>query len=255
MARGSEAWRVTELGGGIVERGDAGFRLTLPGAGSDVYSDAQICDYASRAEFGNRPPLRLSLRARARGELKGTAGFGFWNHAFMPGQRSFRLPQAIWFFFTSRENDIALAQGIAGHGWKAAAINARSWRFLSLLPFALPGFVLMRSRALYAALWPIGQRAIGVSEAQLDDALLREFHNYRIDWLAGRAVFAVDGEVVHQAEHVAPGPLGFITWIDNQYAVVTPQGRLKWGLLPASGAQSLEISDIQITPLERECFA
>ena len=249
MARGAEAWRVTELGGGIVERGAAGFRLTLPGAASDVYSDAQISDYASRTEFSQRPPLRLSLRARFDGELKGTAGFGFWNHAFMPGTRSFRLPQAIWFFFTSRENDIALARGIAGHGWKAAAINARSRRFLALLPFALPGFLLMRSRALYSALWPIGQRAIGVSEALLDEALLREFHDYRIDWTGGRAVFAVNGEVVHRAEHVASGPLGFIAWIDNQYAVVTPQGRFKWGLLPATGAQSLQVRDIEISPL------
>ena len=107
----------------------------------------------------------------------------------------------------------------------------------------------MRSRALYSALWPIGQRAIGVSEALLDEALLCEFHSYRIDWLGRRATFAVDGVVVHQAEHVAPGPLGFIAWIDNQYAVVTPQGRFKGGLLPASGAQSLEVRDIQISPL------
>ena len=251
MARGADPWRVTALGGGLVEPGDAGLRLALPSAGSDVYSDAQISDYAIRADFRNRPPLRLSLRARAQGELKGTAGFGFWNHAFMPGQRSFRLPQAIWFFFTSRENDIALARGIAGHGWKAAAINARDWRFLALLPLAPLGFLLMRKRALYTALWPIGQRAIGVSETQLDEALLRDFHDYRIDWLAGSAIFAVDGVVVHSAEHVAPGPLGFIAWIDNQYAVATPQGRFEWGLLPASSAQSLEICNIQIRPLQR----
>lgn len=221
----------------------------LPGAGREAYSDAQISDYAMRAEFRNRPPLRLSLRARAQGELKGTAGFGFWNHALMPGQRSFRLPQAVWFFFTSPENDIALAQGIAGNGWKAAAINASDWRFLALLPFAPLGFLLMRSRLLYGAFWPIGQRAIGVSEAALDEGLLGEFHDYSIDWLAGRAIFAVDGEVVHQADNVAPGPLGFIAWIDNQYAVVTPQGKFRWGLLAAPGAQSLELSDILISPL------
>ena len=249
MARGAAPWRVTQLGGGIVDECDDGFRLVLPGAASDVYSDAQISDYAIRANFRNRPPLRLGLRARARGKLKGTAGFGFWNHAFVPGQRSFRLPQAIWFFFTSQESDIALARGIAGHGWKAAAINARDWRFLALLPFAPPCFLLMRNRALYAALWPIGQRAIGVSEAMLDEALLGEFHNYRIDWRAGRAIFTVDGAVVLAAEHAAPGPLGFIAWIDNQYAVATPQGQFTWGLLPASSPQSLEIRDIQISPL------
>ncbi len=246
--RGKESWRVTELGGGCVSARESGFRLNLPSAGSDVYSDAQISDYASRAEFGNRPPLRLSLRARATGELKGTAGFGFWNHAFMPEQRSFRLPQAIWFLLTSPENNIALAHGIAGHGWKAAAINARSWRFLALLPTAPLGFLLMRRRLLNDALWPVAQRTLGVSEALLDAELLRDFNSYSIDWRAGRAIFTIDGEVVHRAEHVARGPLGFIAWIDNQYAVVTPQGKFKWGLL-AADEQSLEISDIQISPL------
>ena len=242
-------WRVTELGGGLVRACTDGFQLILPSAGSDAYSDAQISDYVARADFRNRPPLRLSLLARVQGELTGTAGFGFWNHAFMPGQRSFRLPQAIWFFFASPENDIALARGVAGSGWKAAAINAWDWRFLALLPLAPLGFLLMRSRPLYDALWPIGQRAIGVSEAPLELSLLREFHTYSIDWLPGRAVFAVDGEVVLQAEHVAAGPLGFIAWIDNQYALVTPQGRFKRGLLAASDEQSLQLRDIQINPL------
>ena len=249
----ADPWRVTELGGGIVRSSESGIRMVLPRASSDDYSDAQISDYATRADFSNRPPLRLSLRARFQGELKGTAGFGFWNHAFMPGQRSFRLPQALWFLFTSRENDIALARGIAGHGWKAAVINARDWRFLALLPFAPLGFLLMRSRLLYDTLWPIGQRAIGVSEAVLDKGLLRERHRYSIDWQAGRALFAVDGEVLHQADNVAKGPLGFIAWIDNQYAVLTPQGKLKWGLLAAPGEQSLELSDIQITVANAGC--
>lgn len=245
----ADPWRVTELGSGIVRASETGFRLLLPSASSDAYSDAQISDYSTRADFGNKPPLRLSLRARADGELRGTAGFGFWNHVFMPGQRSFRLPQAIWFLFTSPDSDIALARGIAGNGWKAAAINARDWRFLALLPFAPLGFLLMRSRPLYDALWPIGQRAIGVSEALLNGELLRECHSYSIDWQAGRATFAVDGEVVHQADPVAPGPLGFIAWIDNQYAVVTPQGRFRWGLLAAPGAQSLDLSAIRINRL------
>ena len=246
----ADSWRVTELGGGSVRADETGLRLKLPRASADVYSDAQISDYDSRADFSNRPPLRLSLRARMQGEVTGTAGFGFWNHAFMPGQRSFRLPQAIWFFFTGPQSNIALAQGVAGQGWKAAAINARDPRFLAMLPTAPLGFLLMRSRRVYDALWPIGQRAIGVSEALLSDELLRDFHRYRIDWRAKRAVFAVDGEVVHCAEQVARGPLGFIAWVDNQYAVVTPQGKFAWGLLAAPGEQSLEISDIQISPLD-----
>ena len=59
--------------------------------------------------------LRLRLDARFDGELRGTAGFGFWNHAFVPGERGIRLPQALWFFFSSPPGDIALAKNLPGH--------------------------------------------------------------------------------------------------------------------------------------------
>ncbi len=243
-----ELWHVTELGKGRVRLDDVGFSLNLPAGPSARYHDAQISDYAKRADFRNAPPRRLSLRARAEGEIKGTAGFGFWNHAFMPSQRSYRLPQAIWFFFASRESEIALAQGRPGSGWKAATFNARNWRFLTLLPLAPLGFLLMRNALLYNSLWrPIGQRALGISEAPLDSSLLNDWRRYCIDWRADGATFSVDGAVVLEAEHVARGKLGFIAWIDNQYAIVTPQGRFGWGLLDLPRAQSLLLRDIEIS--------
>ncbi len=242
-------WHVTELGTGNVGLDDQGFSLTLPHGDGRTYHDAQISDYERRADFANAPPLRLSLRARAEGKIRGTAGFGFWNHAFVPGQRFFRLPQAIWFFFASQPSELALAKGIASHGWKAAAFNARDWRFFALLPFAPLGFLLMRNATLYNALWPIGQRAIGVHEAQLDASLLDEFHTYSIEWRPDGAIFAVDGEIALSAPHVTCGPLGFIAWIDNQYAIVTPQGKFGWGLLDVTQAQSLHLRDLEITSL------
>ena len=242
-------WHVTELGVGIVRLDDQGFNLTLPSADGATYHDAQISDYERRADFANAPPLRLSLRARAEGEICGTAGFGFWNHAFMPGQRSFRLPQALWFFFASPPNEVALAKGVAGHGWKAATFNALNWRFFALLPFAPLGFLLMRNAALHNSFWPIGQRAIGVHETQLDAGLLDEFHSYSIEWRPDGADFAVDGDIVLRAPHVTTGPLGFIAWIDNQYAIVTPQGKFGWGLLDVAQAQSLHLRDLEITSL------
>ena len=244
-----EVWHVTEFGSGAVCLDDDGFSLALPAARSSRYHDAQISDYAKRADFSNQPPLRLSLRARARGELCGTAGFGFWNHAFLPGQHSYRLPQAIWFFFAGPRSEIALAKGVPGSGWKAATFNARSWRFFALLPLAPLGFLLMRNAMLYNSLWSLGQRAIGVKEAPLDASLLNDWRRYSIDWRADGAIFAVDEEVVLQAETVTSGKLGFIAWIDNQYAIVTPQGRFGWGTLDVPRAQSLHLRDIQITKL------
>ena len=136
--RTGESLRISEIGAGKALCAGGEWRLSLPVADSDRYHDAQICDYVGR-DFHNAPPARLSLEARFDGEPRGTAGFGFWNHAFAPGERGFRLPQALWFFFGSPPNNMALAKGVPGHGWKAATFNARSWRFLALLPFAAGG--------------------------------------------------------------------------------------------------------------------
>lgn len=249
MGRSSQ-WRLTELGGGLVERASDEISLTLPAGSAAAYHDAQISDYSAAARhFANEPPLRLELRARARGEISGTAGFGFWNHAFVPGERGFRLPQALWFFYGGRATDIALAPGVAGNGWKAAAFNAKNWRFGALLPVAPLGFLLMRSARLYEAFWPIGQAAIGVSETALNPSLLNDFHAYSIEWRRDGAIFAIDGADVLRARGVPQSRLGFIAWIDNQYAIVTPQGRFGHGLLDIPHAQSLHLRDISITLL------
>lgn len=241
-------WRVSEVGSGGVSQSGDGIRLSLAPGRATAYHDAQISDYDARErDFGNAPPLRLDVRARAGGAINGTAGFGFWNHAFVPGERGFRLPQALWFFYGGPANDIALAKDVAGSGWKAAAFNAKNARFWALLPAAPLGFLLMRSRRLYDALWPLGQAAIGVSEAALKPALLDAFHAYSIEWRGDGAAFAVDGEVVLEARNTPRTPLGFIAWIDNQYAIVTPQGRFRHGLLDIPRAQSLDLTDIAIT--------
>ena len=94
------------------------------------YVNAQISDYPP---FRWRPPLRLTVTAQASSAaLRGTAGFGFWNHPFSPVGWSLRLPQAIWFFFGSPPNNMALAQGVPGYGWKAATISANRWPFALL---------------------------------------------------------------------------------------------------------------------------
>ena len=243
-------WNITQLGNGVFQSRTDGLWLTIPVGSSDDYHDVQISDYDPKiCAFQNRPPLRLTLTACAEGDIQGTAGFGFWNHMYVPGERGFRIPQAIWFFFGSPPNNIALAKGVAGHGWKAATFNAQNWRFYGLLPFAPIGFLLMRNHWLYDKLWRIGQSAIGVSEVALDTSLMTAFHTYEIDWQVDGATFFVDGQIVMQTDSVPTKPLGFIAWVDTQYAIVTPQGRFGWGLLEVPHAQSLIIKNIDITPL------
>ncbi len=247
-------WHPWTSGSGSLKLGEGLLRCTLGLADVHQYSDAQISDYAGlpRWAFPWRPPLRLTVRAWAShdaGTLRGTAGFGLWNEPFVPGWRRWpRLPRAVWFFFASPPSNMALARDVPGWGWKAATIDAARLSFAAMLPLALPGFLLMRSAQLYQALWPLAQRAMAVSEALLP-VRLDEPHTYTLEWHVDRVYFAIDGATVHEAPCAPRGPLGFITWLDNQYAVVTPQGRLSFGLLATLEPQWLALDTIEIQPL------
>jgi hypothetical protein len=183
--------------------------------------------------------------------LVGTAGFGFWNHPFSPDvKRPFSRPQAVWFFFASPHSNMALAKGVPGAGWKAATINAKRWQFLALLPAAPLSVLLCRVPMFYNALWPLGQHAIGVSEHLLDGSLLAHQHTYAIDWRRDGIAFAVDGVTVHETSLAPRGPLGFIAWIDNQYAIVTPQGRFGSGVIAIAHEQALFLAQVEIVSSE-----
>ena len=247
-------WTAWTVGDGVLEHAPGLLRFHLPRIDAQRYSNAQISDYdGKRRAFLWNPPLRLTVHARASHPakaLRGTAGFGFWNEPFTPVGRGMpRLPRAVWFFFGSPPNNMALALGVPGWGWKAATLNATRLPFLLLAPLAPLGFVLMRFPALYRRLWPVGQWALGASEALLPGDL-DELHVYGLDWLPDSVVFRVDGEPVHTAPCAPAGPLGFIAWMDNQYAVVTPQGHFRFGLVPVDDAQWLALDRVAIQSLQ-----
>lgn len=247
---GVEVWATG--GGKVIQQVDH-LCLSLPETPAGGYADAQISDYAglTRNQFPWSPPLRMTLRAWVIGEassLVGTAGFGFWNDPFVPGRRELpRLPRALWFFFGGPSSDMPLAEDVPGNGLKAATF-APGPLFWGLLPFALPGFAMMRIPALYKRLWPLGQRALGVAEAALPAHWLVEEHDYSILWLPDFVRFEVDGLVVLETDRSPQGPLGFIAWIDNQYAVVTPQGNFGWGT-SACESQALVLDWLEIETL------
>ncbi len=243
----SSIWQVTQQGTGRVFVSDNALNLHKPSHDDSQYHNAQISDYDSQRQFKFRPPLRLTLTAEASTEnLRGTAGFGFWNHPFSPTEFHFTIPQAIWFFFASAESNMALAKNVPGFGWKAATFNAKRLPFYGLLPTAPLAIPLMNFKPAYDALWSIGQNAIGVRETLLDSQLLTEKHTYQIDWLPDKAIFRVDGEIVLDArEGITHNALGFVAWLDNQYAIVTPKGRFGFGFVE-SPEQSLILHEIKI---------
>jgi hypothetical protein len=242
-------------GQGQVETIDRVTRMTLPSATQDLYSDAQVDDYGSglsfrrlsRRSFPHRPPLRLSLRARfSHKTIAGTAGFGFWNHPVAPGGGFPALPRAIWFFYASPPSDMRLAIDVPGRGWKAATIDAARPTALAIAPLAPIVLLLDRSKRLYRRIWPGVQRALTIHEQMLPPSCMTGWHAYTIEWEVNRSRFYVDGQLVHEADQGPHGPLGFVAWIDNQYAVVTPTGRVRFGLVEVQQPQWLEIADVEI---------
>ncbi|MFL5802581.1 MAG: hypothetical protein ACJ8CR_12680, partial [Roseiflexaceae bacterium] len=196
--RPSARWRRIEVGGGRLIVTADGLRLALAGARRGQYADAQIDDYGRtlarphglpRRGFPWRPPLRLTVRARASGPLLGTAGFGFWNNPLVPlADGPSALPAAIWFFHASPPSDLPLAMGVPGHGWKAACIDATQPAALAWAPLAPPVLLLNRRPWLARRIWPRVQRALRIAEAPIpaSDAAWR---TYTLEWRAGYARF------------------------------------------------------------------
>lgn len=250
VAPGSR-WRRYLKGSGSLEQAAGSWRFVTNDTSPDEYSNAQIDDYQglSRRHFPWQPPLTMRVRARfshAAEELQGTAGFGFWNDPFlMTGWRLPALPRAIWFFFASQPSNLVLDLGTPGCGWKAMTLDARRWPFIRLGPVMPLAGLLMNNQALRRALWPSLQRTALANEVAMSIDMTT-WHDYRIDWLPEYSRLIVDDEAVLEGVPSPGGPLGFVLWLDNQYAIVTPWGRVGHGLLSTSGRQWLETDEVRI---------
>ena len=244
--------RTHVVGAGLIEPTSAGVRVVREICDSQIYSNAQFDDYQQlpRNELAWTPPLTLTIRARfshPSESLIGTAGFGLWNNPFMSmGARTPSLPKAIWFFFSSPPSNMALAQGIPGYGWKAATIDAQQLGFYCLIPTAPIAIPLMFVDSIYRRLWPLAQRAIGVDEAEIA-ADMTQWHTYTLTWRFDSAEFLVDDACILQTKRAPHGRLGLVVWIDNQFMVVTPQGKVRHGLLESGTRQWMELSFLQIS--------
>ena len=78
---------------------------------------------------------------------------------------------------------------------------------------------------------------------------LRHLVQNRLGVVGRMGHFAVDGVTVLQTPFSPRGALGFVTWLDNQYAIVTPQGKLGFGIVPVAQEQTLLLEQVTIEPL------
>lgn len=247
----SAYWRQNLVGAAALETIDGRLRLINRQPAADHYSNAQLDDYrpAQRQPLPWHPPLRLQLRARfshAAADLRGTAGFGFWNYPLTLFDRRLpRLPRALWFFCCAPPGNMKFDLLCPGQGWKAATFDSGRPAALALAPLAPLAVPLMQLPLLYQALWPIAQRAAGIRET-LVAADMREWHDYTIEWGRRYSRFLVDGVPVLDRAPSPRGPLCFVVWIDNQFLVLTPQGQMRWGLTANPADQWLELERWQV---------
>lgn len=92
------------------------------------------------------------------------------------------------------------------------------------------------------------RRRLGISYKPLL-VNMTAWHHYRLDWRPDGCLFYVDGELVYQTAFFPRGPLGFVCWLDNQYMVLTRNGRFRWGTVPLAQPQWMEIADLQIASI------
>ena len=255
-------WTQICLGPGRLSTTQSILRMALPAVRQGEYADAQIDDYGTRprSAFPWRPPVRMEVRARSsipaaissstqqdRDILRGTAGFGFWNYPFSVRGDILMLPEAIWFFYASPPSNMALVPGVPGWGWKAQVIHSmRPDTLLTTIPTALTtGWGLLTGNTKPAARWV--QRLSGAHETLLD-VDMTAWHTYELEWHMSEVTFCVDGGHVLHVPQPATHPLGFVAWLDNQYAIATPRGTLRFGTVGCE-PQWLELDVVKIEPL------
>ena len=229
------------------------WRLEIPAGPAGRYRLAQLDDYGRlpRRAFRWQLPLELALQARVSQALPpGTWGMGLWNDPFgmaiLSGAEALHLPalpNAAWFFFASPPNYLSLRDDLLAQGGLAATFSAPNLPAPLLLPglLALPLLALpptTRWLRRLARRW-VRQDACGL---EMDPT---QWHAYRLQWLAQRVRFWVDESLVLEAPAVPRGPLGLVLWIDNQYAALPPDGRLRFGTLANPLPAWLEISGLR----------
>jgi hypothetical protein len=237
-------WNRLAIGSSWVEE-NHGAQMIVAGAPAGSLSVAQYDDYINRtrANYAWRAPVTLRTRLRAShpsGDLLGTAGIGFWNNmAPLWNTRMEVYPNWIWFYYASPQSNIALTSGPTS-GWKASIVHGGKGGSLAMT----------LSDQLLKLPW-LGKALAGMrmpaQEAALDDVDFTQWRELCIEWQPDVIRFQVDGRTVLEAAVRAAMPLGFVTWLDNNYAAVDTSGKFNVGNLAVPQRQTLELQYLEIS--------
>ena len=227
------------VNGGRMEQDGDVYRLSIPPTSDAAYADAQLDDYdAQLRTFINEPPITLRVRARfSSNQLKGTAGFGFWNAPFGQEGQVLASPNNLWFFHGSPESDMRVVRSAPGHGFKAAMLNAPQmptrtmWSRVANKLLAQPMLARVAMRA--------AQAILNAQEAMLS-LDMTAWHDYELDWQPKLAIFKIAGREVLRTPKPSRSKLGFVAWIDN-YKAIAANGQYAFGYVACPHEQWLEL--------------
>jgi hypothetical protein len=218
------------VNGGRVEQNGDVYRLIIPPTPATAYADAQLDDYdhALPRVFANAPPVRITFSARfSHPQIKGTAGFGFWNHPFSRQGDVIAPPRNVWFFYASPESDMRITNAVPGHGFKAAALNSppvlpsSPGRLTKAINMALN--LALRAPGVSGAVMALARAATRAKEAAIT-CDMTAWHDYELIWQKDFVAFWVDGREILRAPSPPHQPMGFVAWIDNYRATASPSG-------------------------------
>jgi hypothetical protein len=237
----------------ITQTGDD-WRMEIPAGTRGTYRLAQLDDYTRLPcrRFPNAAPQTVNLRLRVSAtDLPGTWGFGLWNDPFGlslgfggTAGRLPTLPQAVWFFYGSKENYLSFRDDLPANGFFAGTFRSPAIPSLLLAPAALT-LPLLPIRPISRWMRRLTSKIIHQSSVpvQVD---VKKWHEYKIDWQRDGCNFFVDGKSILETPISPRGQLGLVIWIDNQYAAWGPDGRAGWGVLENPKAW-MEVEGLKIS--------
>jgi hypothetical protein len=80
----------------------------------------------------------------------------------------------------------------------------------------------------------------------LIDTSITEWHLYGMEWTSTKVRFSQDGMSILETGISPSGPLSLVIWVDNQFAALPPQGRLRYGTLPNLEPAWMELRELSI---------